>query len=122
MRYAVPRGLARAGRAPLGFSWREPQVHCGTLGGIARDATMWRNARGNLYVDGGATTVITSRAAARHLLSSRRQLFSHRNSERRGDRHQHGHEPAIRFAAKQSRRRSRCRSRALRGENVRHHP
>jgi hypothetical protein len=56
------------------------------------------------------------RAVARDFLPSWRQFERHGNFERRVHRHEHGHEPAIRPAAKQPRRRSRCRGASLRGE------
>ena len=120
MRYAVPEAWHRRRRPALGFPWREPQVHRRTLGGTARPRRRRRTRAQNLYVDGGKTPVNAPdlRVISCHLGGSSSVTGI---LQRRGHRQQHGHEPAIRSAAEQPRRRSRFGRVPLRGADARHH-
>ena len=47
MRYAVPEAWHRGGRAPLGFSRRQPQIHRRAVGANCSAARTWPNAPAN---------------------------------------------------------------------------
>ena len=105
MRYAVPQAWHEAGVRRWGFHGASHKFIAERSAELLGREDVAERAR-RLYVDGGKTHRSAVPASARDFLSFGRQFQRHRNSEWRRHRHQHGHEPAIRLAAKQSRWRS----------------
>ncbi len=91
--------LARGRGATLGIPRGKPQVHRGTLRRTARPRGRGQprpqSVRRQRRLAGGRP------AASGGVVPSRWQFIDHRHSQRRGDRQQHGSEPAVRSASQQ---------------------
>ena len=104
MRYAVPEAWHELGVRRWGFHGASHKFIAERSAELLGREDVAERAR-RLYVDGGKTPVRQPRLAG-DLLSSGRQFSLTGILNGVGHRHQHGHEPAIRSAAKQSRGRS----------------